>query len=147
MSEFTCRTPSGSPRNVAGWGLCPLACMFWVWGLVAWSAWAGMPARARPATETATMDHRTLLLMSPHLLVDVRLPASAPAHRSRPEDPARDPPAAGSGGSRRDRTLAGSRTPRLYPFPDRRRKSPGRGEGSPKSDGGRSLARPRAMND
>src|SRR5919106_1572465 len=145
MSEFTCRTPSGSPRNVAGWGLCPLACMFWVWGLVAWSAWAGMPARARPATETATMDHRTLLLMRPTSSSMCGSPRAV-----RPALPTGGPVSGSAGvrrrrlrgGSGRDGTLAGSGTPRLYPFPNRSRKSPGRGEGSPKAEGGRLLARP-----
>src|SRR5918996_4316791 len=84
MSELTCRTPSGSPRNVAGWGLCPLACMFAVWGRVPWSARAGMPAIDRANTSPTTKDH----------LIDLRilLPSTASRFvvtRARPEERAR----------------------------------------------------------
>src|SRR6266511_3681248 len=52
MSELMWRTPSGSPKNVAGWGLCPFAWMFGVCGRVAWSA-AAASGNAKSPTKHA----------------------------------------------------------------------------------------------
>src|SRR5918995_2801346 len=65
MSELTCRTPSGSPRNVAGWGLWPLACMFGVWGRVAWSADAGNTPTSSVNVAATRMDNRMRERMCP----------------------------------------------------------------------------------
>src|SRR5215207_8374104 len=85
ISELMCRTPSGSPKNVAGSGLWPFACMFWVWGRVAWSADAGSTPTRSVSTAATRMDGPMRRRMWASLSVRGRLGGSGGRVTATPE--------------------------------------------------------------